>query len=178
MASSWTVAPLSENLWESVGVCFDTDDGSLPGIEVAHLSSAGVAAVYAMLRRRSHLVGDPPVFWSRVEEACIAVDAVPNAAALVASCDADAFHHCISGIVAASVELPIIGVFVWPNAVELDYRMGSEWSAVRVAGFFELLRDCCACDPTAVIVPAEFEGPPYPDRFAEAWSRYQTNGGA
>jgi hypothetical protein len=56
--------------------------------------------------------------------------------------------------------------------VELDYRMGQEWGPAQVAGFFELLRDCCGLDPSAVVVPAEFEGPPYPDRFLRAWSSY------
>ncbi len=49
-------------LWDVAGVCFGTDDGSLPGIEIANLSPAGVSAVYAMLRRRSRLTGNPPEF--------------------------------------------------------------------------------------------------------------------
>jgi len=58
---------VSDSLWLQEGVT--TDDGSLPGIEVAKLSAAGVAAVYAMLRRRSRLAGEPPVFWSRPKDA-------------------------------------------------------------------------------------------------------------
>ena len=163
---------MSDSLWQQVRECFDTDDGSLPGIVLDKLSPAGVAAVYAMLRQRSRMATDSPEFWSRTQEASLPVDSVPNAATLVAGKLADAFHHCIAGVVAANVELPVLGVFVWPDAVELDYRMGPEWGPAQVVGFFELLRDCCTLDPGAVVVPANSEGPPYPDRFAQAWDSF------
>ncbi len=163
---------MSESLWDQVGICFDTDDGSLLGIEVSKLSPDEVAAIYAMLRSRSRVEGDPPEFWSNVKEASLPVDSVPNAAALVASGQAEAFRMLVAGIVANGVPLPPVGVFVWPDTIELDYRMGSDWGPDQVAGFFELLRDCCRLASGAVVVPAECEGPPYPDRFLWAWSSY------
>jgi hypothetical protein len=163
---------VSDDLWTQVGECFNTDDGSLPGIEIANLSADGVAAIYAMLRGRSKLAGEPPVFWSRTNDESLSVDSVPNAAALVVAGQAEAFHHCIEGVLAAGAALPVLGVFVWQDCVELDYRMGPEWGPSQVAGFFELLRDCCAIAPEAVVIPAKFEGPPYPDRFAQAWATH------
>jgi len=164
---------MSTNLWEEVRHSFDTDDGSLPGIYVTPLSPAGMSDVYAMLRRRSRLVGDePPVFWSCTRAQSVEVDSVPDAAALVAAGEAEPFHHCVGGLLAGGVELPVIGVFVWGNAVELDYRMGPEWGPAQVAGFFELLRDCCVLDPAASVVPADCEGPPYPKQFSRAWASY------
>ena len=165
---------MADSLWAEVLGCFDTDDGSLPGIEITNLSAAGVSAVYAMLRQRSRLVGDQPEFWSRTRATSVPVDSVSNAAALVAAGEAEAFHLCIDGVVAGGVELPVLGVFVWPDAVELDYRMGREWGPLQVAGFFELLRDCCALDPAAAVVPADGEGPPYPAQFSRAWSSYRS----
>ena len=47
-------------LWDDVKACFDTDDGTLPGVEISNLSPLGVSAVYNMLRRRSRPVGGPP----------------------------------------------------------------------------------------------------------------------
>jgi hypothetical protein len=165
-----------DELWTQVGACFDTDDGSLPGVEVSGLSPPGVAAIYAMLRRRSRLEGEPPYsFWSLTEQADLPVDSVPNAAALVAGGQAEPFHLCISGVIAGGVELPTLGVFVWPDTVELDYRMGDEWNSSRVAGLFELLRDCCDLDDGATVTPAKSEGPPYPDRFASGWGSYASS---
>src|SRR5260370_9605016 len=43
------------SLWTLVSACFDTDDGSLPGIEITNLSPEGVSRIYAMLRTRSRL---------------------------------------------------------------------------------------------------------------------------
>lgn len=162
-----------DDLWDEVGMCFNADDGSLPGVEIANLSPAGVSAVYEMLRRRSRLCGAPPEFWSRTRDESVPVDSVPDAAGLVAAGEAEAFHHCVEGVVSGGVELPVLGVFVWPDCVELDYRMGREWGPTQVAGFFDLLRECCDLAPTAIIVTAEFEGPPYPDRFIRAWALYK-----
>jgi hypothetical protein len=67
----------------------------------------------------------------------------------------------------------VLGVFVWPDAVTLDHRMGREWGPPQVAGFFELLRDCCALDSGAVVIPAETEAPPYADRFLRAWASFR-----
>jgi hypothetical protein len=163
---------MSDSLWAQVIECFNTDDGSLPSIEITNLSATDVAAIYAMLRSRSKLVDESPVFWSRSEKASLPVDSVSNAAAMVASEQAEPFHHCISGVIAAGVELPVLGVFVFQDTIELDYRMGNEWGLHQVAGFFELIRDCCAIAHSAVVVPASFEGPPYPDKFASVWARY------
>ena len=168
------MASAVDELWDEAGVCFDTDDGSLPVIEVAKLSPAGVSAVYAMLRRRSRLHGDPTELWRCTRDDTVPVDSVPEAAGLVAAGEAEAFHVCVEGLVAGGVELPVLGVFVYPDSVALDYRMGREWGPAQVAGFFELLRDCCALDLSAVVLPAAFEGPPCPDRFLRAWSAYQS----
>lgn len=164
---------LPTSLWKQVGDCFNVDDGSLPSIEIAQLSPDGVQAIYAMLRSRSRLYGDATrELWSRTLEASIPIDSVPNAAVLVTEGHADAFHFGLTSITAFGTELPELGVFVFPDCIELDYRMGPEWGPAQVAGFFELLHDCASLDPAAIVLPAETEGPPYPERFARAWATY------
>jgi hypothetical protein len=168
---------MSDGLWEQVGECFANDDGSLPGILVANLSSEGVAGIYATLRARSRIAGEePPEFWSITEGRALPVDSVTNAAALVVSGQAEPFHHCIKGVIAAGVALPVLGLFVSQDAIQFDYRMGAQWGPAEVEGFFDLLRDCCAIDPGGVVLPAQCEGPPYPDRFAQAWATYNKAG--
>jgi len=111
---------VADDLWNQVRACFDTNDGSLPGIEIGQLSAPGVAAVYTMLRARSRIVGDPPEFWSLSDDAARPIDSVPNAATLVATGQAEAFHHCVDGLVVGGVELPTLGVFVFCDLIELD----------------------------------------------------------
>jgi len=164
---------MSANLWEQVHMCFDTDDGSLPAVVIDNLPPVGVASVYLMLRQRSRMATAFPQFHSYPDDAALPVDSVPNAAALVPTGQAAPFHHCIAGVVAGGVELPVLRVYVWPDAVELDYRMGPEWGPTQVAGFFDLLRDCCVLAPGAVVVSAVSEGPPYSARFSLAWAWYR-----
>ena len=164
---------LPDTLWKEIRECFEWNDGSLPGIEIRNLSPKGISAIYKMLRQRSLLVGEPPQFWSITEEASVLVDSVSNAASLVAQGEAEPFHHCIDIVMADGVKLPTLGVFVFGNLIELDYRMGPEWGPAQVAGFFQLLWDCCALDLAAIVMPAEFEGPPYPELFSRLWFAYK-----
>ena len=82
------------------------------------------------------------------------------------------FDHSIEGLVAGGVELPVLGVRVWPAAVDLAYSVGREWGQARIAGFFELLRDCCVLDSAAIVDPSPFATQSYTDRFLRAWSSY------
>ena len=161
-----------DNLWDDVKVCFDTDDGSLPGVEIINLSPSGVSAVYGMISRRSRPVGDSPKFWNSMLREMVSVDSVADPAALVVAGKAVALAHDIQGVVAAGVELPALGVRVWSEAVSLAYWPSREWGTAQIAGFFELLRDCCNLDSAAIVEPSVFGGPLYADRFLRTWSSY------
>ena len=158
--------------WREVRSCFSTDDGSLPSIEICNLTPSGLSAIYGMLRRRSEMHGASPEYWSNARETSVLVDAVPDAAWLVATGEATPFHHCVEGVVVGGVPLPVLGVFVFSDMIELNYRMGAAWGEAEVKSFFELLGDCCALDANAVIVPSEREGPPDSELFRAAWTAY------
>ena len=159
-------------LWDDVKVCFDTDDGTLPGVEISNLSPLGVSAVYNMLRRRSRPVGGPPKFWIDMLREFVSVESVADPAALVVAGKAGDLSHEVEGVIAAGVELPRLGVRVWSAAVTLAYSVGHEWGQPQIAGFFELLRDCCALDSAAIVDPSPFATQSYTDRFLRAWSSY------
>lgn len=167
----------SDALWEQAAECFCHDDGSLPSIEIIDVKPDELSAIYRMLRERSRLVSNaPPTLWSRTEERSILLESVPDPAALVARGEAEAFHICLGGIMVAGEELPVLGLFVWPGSIELDYRMGPVWTAPKVAGFFGLLKECSRLAPGAHVRPADFEGPPSPDRFNDTWRAYCESG--
>lgn len=163
----------SEELWEQVADCFRHDDGSLPSIELTDVEAKELSAIYRMLRERSKLVGNgPATFWSRTEGRSMHVDSVADPAELVAKGESEAFHICLGGIHVAGEELPVLGLFVWPDSIELDYRMGPAWTSRKIACFFALLRECSELAPRARVRPAACEGPPFPDRFSYAWRVY------
>jgi hypothetical protein len=164
---------LEDELWAKVRDCFATDDGSLPGIEIDCLSSAEVSAVYLNLRGRSHLYNEAAEFWSEVEHASLPIDSVPDAAALVVRYQAAPFHICIDGLVAGGHALPTLGLFIFQDMIAIDYRMGPCWGPGEVKGLFLLLRELCKLAPSAVVKPATGEGPPDPDRFAQAWADFR-----
>lgn len=141
-------------------------------MELNGLTHQQLAAIYAYIRQGSRVSSETPEFWDRRQQRSVALDAVPNAAELVASGDAEVFHFCFTGLRVGAVELPELGLFVFSDGVELNYRMGPHWTRESITAFFELLRNLCRVAPKATIGIPSVEPPPEPDRFLEAWSRY------
>ena len=163
---------MDDHAFQLVCDCFIYDDGSLPGIELTGLTRQDVAAIYAFIRRGSRLSNDAAEFWNKREERPISLDAVANAAELVANGEADSFHFCFTGLRVGGVELPELGLFVFEDNVELDYRMGRHWTRSTITAFFKMLRELCDLAPQAKVAIPSAEPPPESDRFLEAWSRY------
>lgn len=161
-----------EDLWNKVRTCFDTDDGLLPGIVIGGLTVDGVSRIYRTLRNRSQLTSAAPECWVESQQASVSIDSLPGAAEMVATEKAEPFHHCVSGLRVGDVVLPVLGVFVFPTDIEIDYRMGPEWGQREGHAFFLLLRELIRCEPGAWVRPAEFEGPPDPEAFQKAWDRF------
>ncbi|HLL90619.1 MAG TPA: hypothetical protein VK324_15065 [Tepidisphaeraceae bacterium] len=75
---------MDDDTFELVRDCFEHDDGSLPSIELAGLTRSQVAAIYAFIRRGSHVSTRAPEFWDKRRQQSVALDAVANAADMVA----------------------------------------------------------------------------------------------
>jgi hypothetical protein len=165
-------APLAEALWTRVSACFNTDDGSLPDILIENLEASEVKGVYGMIRRLSRLPAEPrSLLWSTRLGAEVPIESLPDAAEWVVTGEAEPFHHCVQDLSLEGVVLPEIGVFVLPQALNLDYRMGPEWDSIKVAGLFQLLERVRALAPSARIGPSELM--PASERFrsALAWHK-------
>jgi hypothetical protein len=124
--------------WERLRWLFETDDGALYDIRLAGLDEAGVVAAFEFIRARSAVTSDA-CFWHKGLERDERVADYSDAARLVVRGEAEAFHLLAPGLKFAGVVLPDLGVFVWPDELTLDYRMGLEWGPQLVA-LFELLR--------------------------------------
>jgi hypothetical protein len=160
-------------LWNELRDLFDTDDGSLPEVRVDYRDSSAVVSGYALLRgRAARVVTDNAHFWSKTHDAQRPLDSVSNAAALVVSGEAEAFHVVLGGIQSRSVVIPDLGVFVLPDQLALDYRMGTAWGPKELEALFALLGELASLDPDASLSLEEGVLPDVVYRFQSAWQRW------
>lgn len=158
-------------LWGKVRRCFESDDGSLPAIQIERLSAAEVAELYLELRRRGSLADPASGFWDKSLASLRPLDDVPNAAELVARYEAEPFH-CALVVRWDGTQMPPLGVHVFQETIAIDHRMGVGWSADAVLAYFGLLADLVSRTMNGVIVPATVGPLPEPESFMEAWHEY------
>ena len=167
-----------ERLWQQVRVLFEDDDGSLPGIEISNLAAENVVAVYAMLRQGSENCSVDPTFWDIQQQRDRPIDSVPNPAELVVSGRAETFHHCVRGFAVAGVELPVLGIFVFTDCIELNYRAGLDWGPKQVEGLFRLLLTITQMAPRAEVSPETAIMAELRQQFHSAWDEYKATAGS
>ena len=162
-----------DELWNSLHDLFDTDDGSLPDIYILNLSGQGVIDIWAYLHQSAISLAGDAYLWDIEKRQDVSVDAVPNAAELVVSGKAEGFHAVLRGISFCRVVIPDLGVFVFPDAIHLDYRMGPEWGPPELGALFELLKRLQMLDKEAVVtLPKEYTAE-VKRRFAAAFAEYR-----
>ncbi len=120
---------------------FTTDDGSLPEIELSNLTADEVIHGYEFVRNHSaRIVTIAPYFWSVGKQCEVAIKYEDNPAIQVVSGEAEPFHLCFDGIKSPSGKrIPVLGIYVFPNALCFDYRMGSQWNQKSVQALFEFM---------------------------------------
>jgi hypothetical protein len=163
---------MSKMLWSNIRHCFETDDGSLPSIEVQNLTSHEVADLYSLIRSGSHVVSQDSSFWDEREARDRPLDDVPNAALLVSTGQASPFHFAIEGARGCGIAIPVLGVHVFQEAIAFDYRMGADWGEQQVFALFSWLDDLLARTRAGILAPSSNEGPPDPEAFMAAWKLF------
>lgn len=158
--------------FQSVQDCFVHDDGSLPGIEVRLEDSREVPRIYEFLMSCSKTTTPEATFWDEVAQREVLINSVPNAAFGVVDGTTSGFRTCVEMQV-AGVHLPEIGIFIFRDSIELDWRMGPEWTHEKVLAFFELLHLLKGQAPTLELADPEVEGIPNPEAFFRFWNAYE-----
>ena len=165
-------------LWNDLHEMFDEDDGSLPEIRVQYSNTSAPVEGFQLIQhlsetnRRAHNAPSEPTFWSVPEQEERRVDSVPNAAALVVSGDAEPFHLVFSGIEIDGTSIPDLGVYVFPDELALNYRMGPEWGPEQVNALFSLLHELTQIDRGARLTLEDGVVPEWIHRFEGAWSQW------
>lgn len=160
-----------EALWVRVRGCFETDDGSLPTLDLEDLSAAEHSAVYETIRRQTRLASDA-TFWDQQQRRDRKLDEVANAATLVRAEQAAPFHFVVEGATGPAGELPPLGVHIFQDTISIDYRMGSDWNPSRVFGFFTWLSELLSSTRRGTLRPNATEGPPDRQAFEAAWMQF------
>ncbi|MCP4456587.1 MAG: hypothetical protein GY816_00950, partial [Cytophagales bacterium] len=124
--------------WETVKSSFQYDDGSLPSIELYELKGEEVSSIFEQIMGYGSLNIESS-FWHKEKEKDVAIVEVQNAATLVVEGKADSFHFCINVINYQGCELPEIGIFIFEDSIEFDYRMGPEWTKKSTISFFKFM---------------------------------------
>ena len=164
--------PIS-HIWMQLHDLFDTDDGSLPEIHITYANGKATSAGYGLLRSRAAtIVSENPTFYSRVHETEQPLDSVSNAAASVVAGEAEAFHVVFGGIAARGTTIPDLGVFVFPDQLALDYRMGPDWGSDELEALFGLLLELTSLDGDAAVSLEESVIAEVAQRFQEVWRRW------
>ena len=160
-------------LWSKVHDCFETDDGSLPAVELQRLTPLEVGRLYSLIRASSQIVDEDPSFWDEEAGMSRALDDVPNAGLLVALGKASVFHFVAEGLSANGALIPALGVQVFQDTIAVDYRMGGEWNERSVFAFFSWLDNLISETAEGILAPSTPEGPPAPDAFMAAWDLFR-----
>jgi hypothetical protein len=157
---------------EPIERCFVEDDGSLPGIELKFGNPDEVPRVYEFLVSRSTITTPNATYWDEQKQCDVRIDTVPHPAMLVARGFASHFHHCVAGLSIDGTVLPELGVFVFKDSIEIDYRMGPEWTRNCILAFLELIHRLHCLAPSAELSCAVVEEMPASDSFLLAWREY------
>ena len=154
---------------------FAENDGSLPEIEITGVSPQGAQAIFEELMRRGRPALPDPTVWDEVTDEDVRIEDTPNAGLLAAQGRMRSLHFVLAGIEHNGVQLPDLGLSIYPDGASLDYYMGPHWNAVTVAAFVDLLGELKQLGRGRDLV-AHPEGGSTPDpdqeRFHDAVTRY------
>jgi hypothetical protein len=160
------------DLWHEFQSLFDTNDGSLPEIDIENVSPVGVGDMWTYLRAAATAYAGDAWFWDKRSERETLLDSIPNPAQLVVSGEAEPFHTVLQGITYFGGVIPDLGVFFFQDAIVLDYRMGHSWNALNLTALFELLYQLQRIDSHAHISLANVFSPGWRARFSAAFDAY------
>lgn len=165
-------AELQDSVWSQLRDLFEHDDGSLPEIELADIGPTAIPSLFATLWRRGRDATEGGASYNDrrdgQDKPIASAEDAANAAELVCGQEAESIHVVLGGLGGAGTPIPDLGVFVHPDALVLDYRMGPAWGPQEVTGLLELLRTIAEAEP-GLTVRHEYAD----EAFGAAWTKYR-----
>ena len=148
---------------------FDTDDGSLPELEVRYSNPDKVSIAFEFLFASNgrNVTAGGGYLWIKSSQKEKPFTGSGDAALVICE-SAEPFHVVLAGITIANCTLPDLGVLVTPSSLTIDYRMGSAWGVPEIDALLMLLKELCGLGGTLV---APWWGAEGEDEFTEALRR-------
>ncbi len=164
-------------LFEQVRHLFENDDGSLPDIFVDNLTDGEVVTVYNWVVSIGGIQNiESMELWSHDAEDNLPYEDVDNPAQKFVDGKLSIFHICLDKLVIEDVEIPQLGVFVEPQRIAFDYRMGKQWGKKEVNALFEFFYRIMQMAPAAVLFQADDGFADKPNgEFYEAFDHYKNS---
>lgn len=158
--------------WRIARRNFTEDDGSLPGIEFRNILPSSVRGIVSYFFYNGKLTAEDATLWHNQMQDHVLLSQLNDPGGLVVSGVAAPFHCCFQLKSPDEKTIPVLGLFVFQDFVEIDFRMGADWYPENVDAFFRLLAHLKSIAPEAKVESADTEGLPYPVEFQAALGLY------
>lgn len=123
---------------------FDTDDGSLPEVEISYSNPEKVSEAVEFLFASNAKDVTPGGGYLWIKASLKEKPFTGSGDAALVVCEAaEPFHLVLTGITIANCKLPDLGILVTSSSLTIDYRMGSTWSTAKVNALLILLKKLC-----------------------------------
>lgn len=163
--------------WQIALLNFREDDGSLPTVEFDELAPESVGKLYRFVSENGHCVSESPTVWDNEEQVDVPLMSLSDPCGWLQDGRVDSFHCCFGGILIGGTVIPDLGIFVFKDAVQIDFRMGNDWNPANVGAFFKLLACLKSLAPESKIKSAATEGLMDEASFMTALRPYLDEGG-
>jgi hypothetical protein len=154
-----------------VRLFFEDDGQALHVIRLHGLSGVTVVMVARTLQRTGRL--SPVLAWDNTAASEVPLADLGLAAEGIVAGNLDPVHVLMRAWGSGRGVVPDLGVFVGPDELTLDYRMGPGWTPASVAALFDLLGQLSNLDPEMKVALHEAVLPERQAEFASAlaWFR-------
>ncbi|AYN96956.1 hypothetical protein EAW52_25010 [Pseudomonas sp. LTJR-52] len=123
---------------------FETNDGSLPEIELIFSNPEKVSQAFELLLASDarDVTAGGGSLWLKAHQKQKPFMGSGDAALVIADI-AEPFHVVLAGITSDGCTLPDLGVLVTQSCLTIDYRMGHSWREAEVRSFLVVLKKLC-----------------------------------
>ena len=123
---------------------FETNDGSLPELEVSFSCRHKVCLAFEFLLASNarNVTGGGGHLWDKSTQKERPFTGNGDAALVVTDL-AEPFHVVLADIISEGCTLPDLGILVTQSGLTIDYRMGPSWRETEIKALLMLLKKLC-----------------------------------